>query len=360
MQPEQHLSPLERIQLGKKCLIGKLIQFFSRFSGISAIVIYHPNPNKTNILALSTLKIRSWYTACHFSWGIFVDGETSMLTGLYSAASGMIIQQRVQNTLAQNLAGSQSPGFRRQEVVVRSFPDVMLNETYRGLTPTTNKPRYNHAIGRVGTGAGVDWIYTDPSAGALKYTGNDNDMAIFGDGYFSVLTPDGLRFTRQGTFMVDKDGFLVTNQGHRVMGQGNDPQDPTQPLQRQPIQVGTDDFYVNHFGEVWARQPVPGQPMQKQNVRIDQLIVVDFENPDKLFREQGNLYRVEEGDQDNFTIPDRFQVVQGYVEEANTQPTTEMVKMIDSFRIFEASSRIIRSLDQTLQRAVNDVGRAQG
>ena len=90
---------------------------------------------------------------------------------------------------------------------------------------------------------------------------------------------------------------------------------------------------------------------------MDQLKLTAFEDESKLFREKGNLYRVEEGDQDNFKIPEFYRVHQGYVERANTIPTTEMVKLMDSYRIHEASSRVIRALDQTLQRAVNDVGR---
>lgn len=275
-----------------------------------------------------------------------------MLTGIYSAASGMIIQQRVQDVIAQNLSGSQMPGFKREEVVIRSFPDVMLTETYRGLSPSTNIPRYNHVIGRVGTGAGVDWKYVNHEAGPMKHTGDDSDFAIVGDGYFTVQTPDGMRFTRSGDFMVDKEGFLINAQGHFVVGQGVNNNN-----QKGPIYVGQNQFYVNHFGELFTQQPDANGVMRNQ--LIDQLAVVDFADKDRLFREPGNLFRVEEGDIDNVIIPKQFRVTQGYVEQANTAPTTEMVKMIDSFRIFEASARALRAQDQTLQRAVNDVGRPQ-
>lgn len=275
-----------------------------------------------------------------------------MLTGIYSAASGMIIQQRVQDVLSQNMAGAHMPGFKREEVVVRSFPDVMLTETYRGLSKSTDKPRYNHVIGRLGTGAGVDWTYVDHSGGQMKYTGNQNDISIFGEGYFAVQTPDGTRFTRSGDFMVDKEGFLVTPQGHFAMGQGVNNNN-----QKGPIQVGVNEFHVNHFGEIYAQQPDQNGVMR--DVLIDQMVVADFADKDKLFREQGNLYRVEEGDQNNIIIPDNYRIAQGYVEQSNASITTEMVKMIDSYRIFEASSRVLRAQDQTLRQTVNEVGRAQ-
>ncbi|MBI1389654.1 MAG: flagellar hook-basal body complex protein [bacterium] len=273
-----------------------------------------------------------------------------MITGLYSAASGMIIQERVQDVLAQNMAGSMMPGFKREETVIRSFPDVMLSETYRGLSPSTDKPRYNHAIGRVGTGAGVDWVYVDYTGGQMRYTGSKTDVSIFGDGFFAVKTPDGMRFTRSGNFVVNDEGYLTTTQGHYVMGQGANNNN-----EQSPIYVGNKDFYINYYGEVFTQQPDQNGVMR--NTLMDQVVVVDFADKNKLFREPGNLYRVEDGDTNNFTIPDKYQVAQGYIEESNTDPTTEMVKMIDSFRTFEASSRVLKAIDQSVGRAVNEVGR---
>ncbi len=277
-----------------------------------------------------------------------------MLTGLYSAASGMIIQEQVQDVIAQNLANSHMPGFRREEVVIRSFPDVMLKASYDGLTNTTNKNRYNHAIGRVGTGAGIDWIYTDHSSAGLKYTGEPNDIAIDGDGFFTLITPDGMRFSRSGDFHVDKEGFLVNNQGYYVMGHGT--KNNRQPG---PINVGKEDFRIGGFGHIYATnkvQDVNGN-LVNQEYEIDQLRVIDFEDKDKLFREPGNIFRVEEDDLENFKIPEKFRVTQGYFETSNSLPTTEMVKLIDSYRIHEASARVLRALDQTLGKAVNEIAR---
>ncbi len=277
-----------------------------------------------------------------------------MLTGLYSAASGMIIQERVQDVLAQNLANSQIPGYQRNELVVRSFPDVMLQTTYEGLSQTTNKNRYNHAIGRVGTGAGIDWIYTDYSGGGFRYTGDPTDVAIEGDGYFSLITPDGMRFSRSGDFNVNNEGYLVNNQGYYVMGQGT--QNNRNPG---PIQVGRTDFRIDGFGHVYGTRHIQDQNGKwiDQEYEIDQMRIVDFEDRDKLFREPGNIFRCEEDDTENFKIPDRYQISQGYVEQSNATPTLEMVKLIDSFRVHEASSRIIKALDQSLGKAVNDIAR---
>lgn len=276
--------------------------------------------------------------------------ETQMITGMYTAASGMIVQEKVQDVLAQNLANSQFPGYHREELVVRSFPDVMLSATYQGSSPSTEKPRYMHAIGRVGTGAGIDWIYTDHSPGQMVYTGEPTDFSIFGDGYFSLITPDGMRFSRSGSFMVNKEGYLVNPQGYYLMGQGID--NNRVPA---PIKVDGNHFFVDGYGRITMKQPDRNGIMR--DVLIDQIRVVDFKDRDKLFREPGNIFRVEEDDKDNITIPDRFQVAQGYMEKSNSIPTTEMVKLMDSYRIHEASARVIRSLDQSLGRLINEVGR---
>lgn len=275
-----------------------------------------------------------------------------MITGLYSAASGMIIQEKVQDTIAQNMAGSMMPGFKREEAVIRSFPDVMLYETYRGMSKSTDNPRFNHAIGRVGTGAGIDWVYVDHTPGATQYTDNDTDMVIQGDGYFALQTNDGLRFTRAGSFLVDKEGYLVNPEGHYLVGQGiNNNRIPS------PIEVGKEDFYVDPRGFVSVKR-ADGNGIMRDTI-LDQIRVVDFADKDKVFREPGNLFRVEEGSEDNIIPPERFTVHQGYIEKANSMPTTEMVKLIDSNRIHEASARVVQALDETLDKAVNQVGSAR-
>ncbi|MGC9329164.1 MAG: flagellar hook-basal body protein, partial [Candidatus Hinthialibacter sp.] len=214
--------------------------------------------------------------------------------------------------------------------------------------------RYNHVIGRLGTGAGLDWIYTDYSRGSFRYTDEPTDVAIDGEGYFSLISPDGMRFSRSGDFHIDPEGYLVNNQGYYVMGQGT--QNNRNPG---PIHVGREDFQIDGYGHIYAAREVIGPDGKRRNeqVEIDQLRVIDFEDRDKLFREPGNIFRCEEDDLDNFKIPERFRVLQGYVEQSNAVPTTEMVKLIDSFRVHEASSRVIRALDETLSKAVNEVAR---
>ena len=272
-----------------------------------------------------------------------------MITGLYSAASGMVVQMKNQDVLAHNLGNSLIPGFKRESMIVRSFPDVMLQQTYAGVPPSLERPRYGHAIGRIGTGAGVDWVYTDSSPGQIVHTGDQNDLAMVADGYFTILTPDGMRYTRNGSFYRDAEGYLTTPEGHYLAGQGSDGY-------IQPIKLSSDRFIADKYGNVYDLTTDPNTGVPVQNF-VDQLRIVDFRNRDLLMKVGNNLYTLEPGNEDNIIPPRRLGVAQGYIERSNCVPTTEMIHLIDSMRNFEANSRVIRKIDQTLRRTVNDVGR---
>ncbi|HQO35953.1 MAG TPA: flagellar basal body rod C-terminal domain-containing protein, partial [bacterium] len=90
---------------------------------------------------------------------------------------------------------------------------------------------------------------------------------------------------------------------------------------------------------------------------VDQLRVVDFRNRDLLQKMGNNLYALEPGNEDQIIPPRHLGVSQGFIERANVVPTTEMIHLMDSMRTFEANSRVLRKIDDTVQRAVNDVGR---
>ncbi len=274
-----------------------------------------------------------------------------MITGLYSSASGMIVQSKVQDVLASNLANSVLPGGKRESLIIRSFPDVTLNATYKGLPESLEEPRFTHAIGRIGTGAGVDWKYTDYQQGHMVHTGNPNDVAIMGDGYFTVLTPDGTRYTRNGRFYRDNEGRLVTPEGHFLAGQGQNSGGTISP-----ITVNSANFFINQYGQVYDEtfDPTTGAATRQL---VDQIRVVDFDNPDLLFKEGNNLYRLDGDAAQHLIPPQTLKIGQGYIENANTLPTTEMINLMDSQRAFEANARVLRSADETLQMAVRDVGR---
>ena len=267
----------------------------------------------------------------------------------------MIVHSRMQEILASNMATSMLPGGKRENAIIRSFPDVTLNATYKGIPESLEEPRYPHAVGRIGTGAGIDWVYTDYTQGHMVHTGNQNDVALMEDGYFSILTPDGTRYTRNGRFYRDTQGRLVTPEGHWLAGQG-----VNNGGRISPIVVNSHDFSVTDKGEVWEETYDPTTGLSTGKQFVDQIRVVDVDNPDMLFKEGNNLYRLDGDAATHLRAPANLRVAQGYTEQANAVPTTEMIYLMDSQRAFEANARVLKSADETLRLAVQDVGRIQG
>ena len=268
-----------------------------------------------------------------------------MLRGLYTSASGMLAEQVRVDVLSNNLANVQTAGFKRQTVVQSAFPEMLLRRVYDpvpvsgGVAPAGASGQATGAlydprpvIGRLGTGTYIDGTYSDLSPGALRYTGNPLDMALEGQGFFTVETPAGVRFTRDGRFTLDADGWLVTLEGHRVLGEAG------------PIQIQGRDVHVTEGGEVWVDGALAGV-----------LALRDFADPQGLVREGSSLWAPTAWS--GQPQPAAARVREGYLEESNVNVVTAMVELIAAYRSYEANQRVIQAYDQTLGKAVNELGR---
>ncbi len=260
-----------------------------------------------------------------------------MLRGLYTSASGMLAEQVRVDVIANNLANVQTAGFKRETVLQSAFPDMLLRRindlagTVQGAGGGASDPR--PVIGRLGTGTYIDGTYADWSPGPLRYTGNPLDLALEGEGFFTVETAAGLRYTRNGRFTLDGDGWLVTMEGHRVVGEAG------------PIQILGSEVHVTDQGEVW----VDGAPVAVLALR-------GFADPQGLLREGGSLWAATELSGE--PTPAGPRVHAGHVEDANVNVVGTMVELISAYRSYEANQRVIQVYDQTLSKAVNDLGRA--
>lgn len=260
-----------------------------------------------------------------------------MITGLYSAASGMIAQTEHQDVLAHNLANVGVAGFRKQRMVFRSFPDILLQQLQPSPPAGAEEGRQFLLASRVGTGAGINWAYVDFSNAQARHTGRTADVALLGDGFFVVQTPDGPRYTRNGSFYVDPaDGLLKTVEGSH----------PVEDERGGPLALLDEDFMVGRAGEIF-----------RDGVRVGTLAVVDFANRDLLAPEGASLFRFDGQDLEaQLLAPANLSVQQGSLESGNVDALLESVYLLDSFRNYEANQRVIAALDRTLDRAINDVG----
>jgi flagellar basal-body rod protein FlgG len=175
----------------------------------------------------------------------------------------------------------------------------------------------------------VSNIITDHTAGNIKNTGVATDLALSGDGFFVIQTPDGERFTRDGSFKINDAGFLVNNVGYPVMNTEN-----------QPIAI-TGEFNVQKNGDIL----VDNQP-------IATLKIVDFADRRYLQKEGGWMNARGQG----YNVLQNPGVLQFYQESSNVNTMKEMVNLISATRAYEASQKVVQAVDETMGIAINDVG----
>jgi flagellar basal-body rod protein FlgF len=249
-----------------------------------------------------------------------------MLRGLYTAATGMMVQREKMNVLTNNIVNASTTGFKKDGLLSRNFAEVLIERTQDPYVIHVGRE-----VGPYSFGTHVDEIYTDFSEGSFKATSKQTDLAIAGDGFFAVETPDGERYTRDGQFFVSQTGELVTADGYYVLGRNG------------RLHVGSGDFSVDGQGNVL----VDGEAR-------DSLRIVQFEETDGLRKQGDNLYSVFAGEAP--AIASDCKVMQGYLESSNVDIATEMVDMITVYRTYEANQKILTMTDETLGRAVNDLG----
>ncbi|MGQ9488002.1 MAG: flagellar hook-basal body protein [Armatimonadota bacterium] len=243
-----------------------------------------------------------------------------MLRGLQISASGMLAQQVRHDVIANNLANVDTTGYKADEAAFRAALETTIwrhHDPYRGA----EAPR----VGVMPFGVEVDAINTDLRPGAITPTGRSLDVAIDGEGFFVVSTPQGERYTRDGSFRQSADGTLVTADGMPVLGT------------RGAIRSASAPLTIAPNGDVLANGQV-----------VDRLRVVQVQNAVKegANRFVGNAQPLQQ-----------FSLQVGALERSNVSVVQAMVDMMMAMRAYEASHRAVLAHDETLQRAVNDVGK---
>lgn len=269
-----------------------------------------------------------------------------MNLGIYSAASGMLTQWHAIDTVSNNLANVNTTGFKKDEVLFKSFPERLMSRFYDNVVKIPNSS-YDKAplVGKIGTGVEVNKIITrfekrdGESIIPFKKTEHKFDLALDGEGFFVVQTDQGERYTRAGAFTVNQEGILVDMNGFAVLGEEG------------PIQVGQADFKVDEAGRVAIKNDL-AQEWQPAG----QLRLVDFYDKRGLVK-QGKNYYLHTDEAGERIRPENIKVIQGYLEGSNVNPVTEMTKLIEIQRTYEACQKAVQTEDQILGRAVNDIVR---
>ena len=283
-----------------------------------------------------------------------------MIRGWYTGASGMRAQQWRLDAVANNLANLDTDGYKRDVVALKAFPEMLIRRMdddgvyLHPFGSADSAP----IIGKMGTGVELNELYTSFDQGGLKETQSDFDIALDGKGFFTVATPWGERFTRNGSFQLGKEGYLETKEGYPVMGENG------------PIRVQANNFLIDKDGRVWINAEFADDPnlmisrennTWEQTALLDTLKLVEFDIDRYLEKQGSSLYRESETSGPARVIDEgmRPRVIQGFVEAANVDPVVEMVQMIEVNRAYEANQKIIQTEESALGTLINQVARVQ-
>lgn len=278
-----------------------------------------------------------------------------MVRGLYISATGMTAQQWRMDAVSNNLANVDLNGYKRDEAVHKAFPEMLMRRfsddgVYKfpfGSIDTAP------VVGKMGMGVEQNEFFTSFSQGALKETTNPFDMALEDKGFFAISTPQGERYTRNGAFVLGKEGYIETKEGFPVLGENG------------PIQVKANNFTIDAQGRVWVNEEFQDDPNRlvsmeenawKKTVLLDTLKVVNFEQPRYLAKQGNSQYKETEnsGEATTIALNQRPKIRQGFVEGANVNPVTEMVQMIEINRAYENNSKMIQTHDALLGKLINE------
>lgn len=239
-----------------------------------------------------------------------------VIRGFYIAAEGMTARQRAQDVIASNLANLNTTGFKADRPL---FQASLEKAVYRAQDGAQAR------IGSLSHGARLETTLTDLSEGALQVTGNPLDLALVGEGYFAVQTPQGARYTRNGAFSLNNQRQLVTREGYQVIGRQGAIQVPPNTNLR-----------IDEEGGVWIDES-----------RVNQLLIVSG----ALTKEPSGWFA------GNATPLPKPTLQSGALEASNVNVVREMVSMIEGMRLYEAHQKLLQAQDETLGRAINDLAK---
>jgi flagellar basal-body rod protein FlgG len=246
-----------------------------------------------------------------------------MLRGIYTAASAMGMQMDAVGVFAHNLANAGTTGYKRSELMSQSFPNMVIQMANGSTSP-------------LGLGVGTEAALLDQSQGALKNTGNPMDVAIEGDGYFTVRKPNGLPdITRDGGFGLDPNKRLITHNGDLVIGQNGQPIQFIDGLAEQ-IRFQPDGTITEAGQQIGKLALVQGKPSSAGLAPSLQRYITTVEN--------GGAIRAP-------------QVRQGFLEEANVSIVKEMVALLGSQKNYDVGQKLIQASDKMLDKVINEMGR---
>lgn len=250
-----------------------------------------------------------------------------MFKGFYDLSSAMLTQTRNLDVVGNNMSNTATTGYKADRYADTTFDEVMRSQI-------GNKEKQPQELGTTTSYiTALDEVYTDHSQGALQSTGLPLDFGLEGDGYFAIQTGGGRLYTRNGSFMLDDQGYLSLAGQGRVLGRNG-----------QAIYLGTDKITASSDGTIYTED---GQ-------MLGQLGLFTFADPAQ------DLQKVDEG---MFTaagqpqLSDNTVVHHEMIERANTDLVQQMTELITCQRALQSASQLSKMYDQLMSKTATEIGR---
>ncbi len=232
-----------------------------------------------------------------------------MLAGFYTAASGILVQQRNINEIGSNITNSQTVGYRSRRVVQSTFEHEFLTRYEDG--------KYT-GIGEGDPVSLVDIVDTNFNPNSLKETSWPYDMAIVGDGFFNIQGEERQFLTRNGNFNIDDEGYLVLDGIGRVMGESGE------------LYIGGPEFRVNEQGYVF----------DNENRYVDKLLITKPAENAQIYKFDNGMFV-----SDNAEVLEIPTVYQRTLERSNVDMNQEYTRLIEAQRNLQACATALSIVD---------------
>ena len=253
--------------------------------------------------------------------------------GIYTAMSGNMATSKQLDNTANNLANITTTGYKKDKTVFKKqlakirFDDINEIQAQNTEMPPRVLPIDKHNVM-------IDENFTEFTQGKLEKTDNPLDLAINGNGFFKIKTPDGIRYTKDGSFQISKDGLLVTSDGYFVLDENDN-------------EINIDKgkkLTVNQDGTIYQNKE-----------EISKLALKTFNNLNTLKKIGKNLFRQTNNNEQE--IDAKVETYQGFLESSNVNPVEEMVNLISLQRQFELNAKTIEGFSEMDKKATSDLGR---
>jgi flagellar basal-body rod protein FlgF len=271
-----------------------------------------------------------------------------LVRGLYTSATGALVAQSMVDNVANNLANVNTSGFKQTMLQITAAPsfNIFRVQTDPGHNPRSPLPGVSTAqyVGVLGTGSWISDTPTDFAQGSLQTTGNKLDLALSGNdaAFFSVQTPNGVRYTRNGEFVKDATGTIVTQDGNPVLN-----------TQGQPIVLADNSGDVTIAPDGTVSQT--GAAGTAATRTIGQIGITQFSSLLNM-RPEGSSNYAPSGNAGG-TPATGVTVVQGALERSNSSPIRSMVDLITAERWFDMNEKSIKTQDDATNAAINTIAR---